>query len=1376
MSLKTTFILLVLVAAGGAAAWYFHAVAPSASAESQTLTVLENELKPDKLTRIDVQHDTTQVTLERKPQQEWTLPGQWPVRQQAVEHLVGILTNLRTRFVPIPLGEPPDLKSYGLDGQPLTVTVQAGGKDYTLVFGEEPGEYNRFSRPTFLRLDSNREVVRLAPGLVSEIDLAQEYYMKHQLFPAKRLAKEGGNKPDQLDASALAAKGPDSTYTLVKKEEWEIEAPFRDRPDPDAVQKILVAIPDIWAEQFVVQKDKKLEDFGLKEPAESLQVTLPSGRKITLQIGKESKVNKREVTEPAPPFGPPRPPMKKTIEEPYRYAKIADNDQIFEIKADKLKEIFVAAMSLRDPRLVRFRTDDARRLEIKHDGRDIILAKEKDKDQWRVQKPKEVDAEASKITELLDKLSGLEARDKDVIEKGAPKEYGLDKAAVLKVTVEESKGTGAAKTTKTHEYTFKMGKHDTAQKKVYVQVAGWPRINAVDDALLKLVERPALAYRSRKVLDASTFDLAKIELRRPGDDFTLEQVKNTWRLASPVHADVDTSKADDLARDLARLEAVEFVTAEAKPEDLDKLYGLAKPSLSAKLIFTDAKKPSQTVLIGKQRDTKQEYFARLESDPAVFVVKKDLRDAVDKESLAYRPLKLWDIPPDDIAELRVRKGEPEYDLKRQGDKWQISGPFEAPAMAAKIDAMTKELTELKCLRYVVHHAKDLGTYGLEKPYLRLALVPAAKKESEEPKKDAKDKKKAEKKEAKETKERILLIGKPAEKDKSERYARLGDSEAVFVLGDKTVAALDQSALDFLDPTLFKADASEIQRVRKVAPAGAWTLQKEKDQWRVVEAPAAPFPAGKEEAARYIEVLSNLRAKRYAAYGLKADPAAYGLDKAGVIITFTVRPPTEKDKKSKPAEHTLLLGKEVKDAPGERYARLDQGPAIAILDAATVKELEQTYLDFVNRQLFKLDAAKVTAIQWQLGTETIDIAKRGDAWRLLKPDLAADSTVVLNLVEELAFLRGQRIVAYQAKDLKPYGLDQPVASATVQLAGDDKKTISQTLRIGGQAKENGKPAKGDRYVQVSGSAVVAVLPEKLLNELLGSAERPNSQRLVLYLRDHNLARFDGADRIVLERSPRKAVFAKMDETWKMIDPVQVDADSAELTAFVKELSRLRADELVAERSADLKLYGLDRPRLRWQVSAAGKGALDLLIGVYEKAAPPQKPRCFARLANSDMVFLLSADLTAKALGEYRHRAVWSSLDAAQVEKLTYNVAGNTFVLEKMDNKWQLAGKPGLAVKEDLVRDILDTLGKLKAERYVLDKGADLKLFGLQPPAIILEAQLPTDKRTLHIGRLEGDSRRYYANLPGSDAVFVIAEKDAQVLVHTGAQSLTAPTKK
>src|SRR5205085_3040099 len=109
---------------------------------------------------------------------------------------------------------------------------------------------------------------------------------------------------------------------------------------------------------------------------------------------------------------------------------------------------------------------------------------------------------------------------------------------------------------------------------------------------------------------------------------------------------------------------------------------------------------------------------------------------------------------------------------------------------------------------------------------------------------------------------------------------------------------------------------------------------------------------------------------------------------------------------------------------------------------------------------------------------------------------------------------------------------------------------------------------------------------------------------------------------------------------------------------------------------------------------------------------------------DLVFLLAPDLSAKATAEYRKRTVWTNFDAAQADSLIYNVGGTTVVLNKIENGWQVQGEPGKAVNAAVVNEVLAALAALKVERYVLDKGADLQLYGLQLPERTIIARTRT----------------------------------------------------
>jgi hypothetical protein len=1357
MNLKTTLVLILLAAAGGAFLWFGPtllpelglAPQPADTAGAGTAPVLENSLTPDNLLRIEVRKDDRQLVLERSHGGEWNLPGHWPTRKPEVEQLVALITGLHTRFAPIPLTNDADLKAYGLDPAAVTVEVRAAGRTLRLALGEEPNEAARFSRPTYLRLDDNPEVVRLAPGIVAALDKPVDYYQQRRLFPAERVAREGlgetQEKVDRLTAQGLAVKAPEGTFALAKAgDDWELTEPVRDRADPDRLRNLLTAVPDIWAEQFVDRPKKDLDEYGLKTPEKTLRVTRPGGDTATLLVGKSARMKTRTVTRPAPPnqFGMPQQPQRDIVHDEYLFAKLQDNDQVFEIKADKLKDVFVAPDTLRDPRLARFKPEDIRRVELSHGGQDLVFVK--DKDRWRLQKPLEFDADSAKVTELLDKLSGLQARDKDIIDKADPKKYGLDKpAATLKVTAEEEvKGEGDTKTKKAKAWTLTVGKSDADKAKLFVRVDGWERVNAVEDSLWKLVDRPALAYRSRRVLDFATADVSKIEVQKGGEHYTLEQTKGSWRLAAPVSAEVDSSKVHQLADDLSRLEAVEYVAESAKPESLHEQYGLAKPMSSIQLTFTDANKPAQVLLLGKQRPGRDDYFAKLASAPGVFAVKKEIRDELERDSLAYRPQQLWRVPAEDVAELRVRKDEQEYRLKKDAANWKISGPFDAPAVADRVRPMVEELANLRCERFVAHSAKDLAQYGLDKPYLQVGLSRA--------KKDGKD--------GDAGKERVLLVGKPTDKDARARFAMLGDGEAVFVIGEKASAALDHAALDLLDRGLLALDAGSIERIRSSGDGGALVVQRQDKEWRVTESPAAAFTADAEAVAALLGVLANLRAERVAAYGPSANPAAYGLDKPTTTVTITAKGPAVDGKPAAPVEHTIALGKPVDGSPGERFARVDNGPGVAVLPAVVVKELTRTHLDLVPRTVFHFDAAGVTGLQRQMDKDDLELTRREDGWHLTKPaEARADAETLDGVVRQLANLRAVRVAAYPAKELMPFGLDQPTAVVTVRWSGENNTKVGDyELKLGKVADEG----SGERFALAASAfeggdkpRPVFVVPGALARRLTGPA---------LHFRNRGIAAFVDADRLHLERGPRRAQFTQADGTWKLTAPVQAEAEQSDLEEFLRGLGRLRADELVADKPADLKPYGLDRPEVRWRVQRGDEEVLNLLIGGREKT-PDGKDgeRRYAKLAAGDMVFLLSPQLSARALAEYRSRTLWPPLDAVQIDRLSYTQDGKLFVLEKRDNTWHAADQPDAKVRDEAVRETLDALAGLKAARYVEDKADDVKLYGLEPPQVVLEIQTPSGKRVLHVGRPEGETKRYYARVPdGSRAdVFIFAEGDA-----------------
>src|SRR5262249_21158450 len=155
------------------------------------------------------------------------------------------------------------------------IKVNLGEKSHTITLAEEPADTNRFTRPTYLRLDNRDEILRVAPGLIATLDRNEEYFRMRRLFPTERIAKEDSQeKVQEVAATAIkvsanepksaAAKESSTSYEIVKaKSGWEMTKPVHDRVEPDKAKNLLSALPNLWVESFVERKDRSLAELGL---------------------------------------------------------------------------------------------------------------------------------------------------------------------------------------------------------------------------------------------------------------------------------------------------------------------------------------------------------------------------------------------------------------------------------------------------------------------------------------------------------------------------------------------------------------------------------------------------------------------------------------------------------------------------------------------------------------------------------------------------------------------------------------------------------------------------------------------------------------------------------------------------------------------------------------------------------------------------------------------------------------------------------------------------------------------------------------------------------------------------------------------------------
>lgn len=1402
----------------------FRKASPDVVEQSKTTNVFTQEVNIASLKSIDMLVDG-QPTRLVKTNDTWTLPGNWPVVQSEVKRLIETVASLKSRYISInlPAGES-ELDKYGLGESQKPIKIKLDDKTL-LTFGQ-PKNSNQtvtLDQPTYARINSINEVIRLSPEVYAKLNKPGEQFRKRQLITDTDRVKLTGGEPavnpagpppaptgrqsivtDAIQSIAVTTK--DGSYLLSRIAPTPKAKPDPDRPasepvltanrladvwvlfdaekkqivdkvDPSKLRSILTTIPDLWAEAFI--NNKIAADMGLEKAEKSITITKTDGQKISLLLGSESRqVNKIDGPPPSP-FNPRQPPPQ-VITEIYTYAKLDNNPQFFEIRTDKLNDLFSKIDDLRDAQLARFETADVLECVIAAAGQPPIkfvrkkgnpdAEKDEEKqDRWYVGEGADAKlAEVSRITELLDSLNKLEARNSVSQEPGIPKTAPISKEEKNVISVSEYKKlaelgilpTSTSITIKTQprvatgdtELPVKttkliIGKQELEKKKLYVKVDGLPRVNLVDDSVLKLIDRPALAYRGRKLFDTAELKLDEVIVKKNDDvSFAIKQ-SPTWKLTAPLAGDADEQIANQIAGDLSKLEAVEYVNDKPTADDLKK-YGMDKPRLSINLGFSGKNAKPTTIDIGNARDGKPESYARLAGSESIFAIPNSTLESIEKGAVGLIPLQLWTATSDKVASIEISRSElknnESYKLIQEGARWKLSGPFDAQAGLIEVQTLVALTANVKAER-CDSLTMDSQKHGLDKPALKLivgikesvasptpappatipgqpATTPPAAKE--------------------EIKTRILLIGNQVENSTS-RYASIQGNSAVFVIPDTIVKDADKSALEFLEKQVANFDISRISKVelKNQKAENNITLSKKEKNWA---AEGNDFTVDQLMIDQLLSSISNPKVMRFAGYGPNVKWKDYGIDDPqgqSVVVNLAGE---------KPETHTIKLGRI--DTTGERFARIDDGQGLLVLDTRTSDALSQQKLDFADRTMLNFDATTLTGISRKTEAGEMALGQNSAlAWELTKPEkIKADSQTVDELVEQISKLRSVKVAAYDSKDLKPFGLDKPEAELILNVGIE--KPESKKLFVGSLVDKN-KPA-GDRYAIVEGRKEVAIIAGSLATKLLADS---------IKFRDKNIAKFVDADRIQITRGERKAVFAKIDGTWKMTQPVATEAEQADLDEVTNAFAKLRADELVEDNTKDKELekYGLDKPEAAWQLFSGEKEVLAFNVGKKDS----NTTRRYTQVGGSKLVFLLDDKLTSRALAEYRKRTVWTGVDAAQIDTVAISSGNNNFAIRKAGNDWADTSNPADLFDGKKVSELLDALAGLKAEQYIVDKDADLKLFGLQPPEKIIVVNQKGNIKTLHLGRFEGDTKRLYAKVVDGEKaeVFVISEGESAKLL-------------
>lgn len=409
----------------------------------------------------------------------------------------------------------------------------------------------------------------------------------------------------------------------------------------------------------------------------------------------------------------------------------------------------------------------------------------------------------------------------------------------------------------------------------------------------------------------------------------------------------------------------------------------------------------------------------------------------------------------------------------------------------------------------------------------------------------------------------------------------------------------------------------------------------------------------------------------------------------LIFEQKVRP--ERDKKQEDAKHLVQLERE------------------------SIQELE------IDRLKAPRPADKVAADAPKY--ETYRLKKTGADWNLVTPvDDEADAATMGTLIAAFTSTQSERTVDENPKDLKPFGLNEPVLKIR---ARKDSSSPWTEVRVGGDT------AVGfNSYVQMGDKPAVLTASRNLKTTF---DKDPSA------LRNKALFKISRGDINSLEiQTPRETfVIAKAEGENNWILARQgLPADAGEVNKTLNAIIDAKAKDFPDDTGKQSEKYGLSKPVATAIVTVGrDKKKVTLLLG--RVAIPKLGDRYYVKDSEKKAIAEVEKDLPERLLkpaADYRNLQL-AKFNRFTVTKIRVEHKKEPIELVKKGNDWQVPGDTAFTVDGAMVDTFLTSLQDSKATDFIPMKSA---LADLKTPELIVrlfekEGDKEVEKHTLTFGR-------------------------------------------
>jgi hypothetical protein len=337
---------------------------------------------------------------------------------------------------------------------------------------------------------------------------------------------------------------------------------------------------------------------------------------------------------------------------------------------------------------------------------------------WRVAAPFEAPADGTAVDSLLTPLGKLEAEEVVVETADDLAQYGLD-APSRRVSV-VADGEDAP-------LVVEFGGTAPGASAVYARTTSSPRVFTVASWIEGTFDKKPFDLRDRDILHVKRGDVRTLEIEGPEGGYSLAKTDaGDWAFTKPIETRAGRWKVDGL---LGTLENLRMESVAAEPAESLRPYGLHRPKRSVHLVLSDG--TTRTLEIGSLAGEEDEgkYHAREKDASLVAVIPGAIVTDLEKGMDELRANKLLEVATYDTKGFDVTTGDVTrtYEKSTVEDEdgldktqWRRISPDEVELETTEVVDALFDLGGVEIAKFE-DHPKDLATYGLETPLLRVEV-------------------------------------------------------------------------------------------------------------------------------------------------------------------------------------------------------------------------------------------------------------------------------------------------------------------------------------------------------------------------------------------------------------------------------------------------------------------------------------------------------------------------------------------------------------------------------------------------------------------------------------------------------------------------------